>query len=130
MRELPALLLLLALSVLSRDAGAFPSAVPEACGADEAIHAWLGVGEGDPLGPDLLAPFAVASPAPAQAPPGGTDGPRRGITALPRRTPVTPAAQPTGPAGPVRRDTDCRAALGPALRVFPAHPSTAPPRIA
>ncbi|HSW31776.1 MAG TPA: hypothetical protein VLH75_19995 [Longimicrobiales bacterium] len=130
MRELSALLLLVALAVPFRDAGVFPSAAPEACGADAAIHAWLGVGEGDPLGPDLLAPFAMASAAPAQAPSGGTDGPRRGITALPRRNPVTPAAQPPWPAGPARRDTDCRAALGPALRVFPAHPSTAPPRLA
>ena len=130
MRELSALLLLVALAVPFRDAGVLPSAVPEACGADEAIHAWLGVGEGDPLGPDLLAPFAVASASPAQAPSGGTDGPRRGITALPRRAHVTPQAKPTRPAGPARRDTAFRAALGPALRVFPAHPSTAPPRIA
>ncbi len=130
MRELSALLFLLALAVPLRDAGVFPLPAVEARGADEEIRAYLGLGEGDPLGQDLMAPFAVASPAPAGTPSGGTDGLRRGITVLPHRAPGPPAAEPTGPSGPTRRDTSWRAALGPALRVFPAHPSTAPPRTA
>jgi hypothetical protein len=131
-RELAPLLLLAALAVPFGDAGASPFPVRHPCDLRESIRADLGAGKGDLLGPDLLAPAAIASPAPAQAPPGGSDGPRRGSTVGLRRDPRVAAARPAGPVPSTRarRDGSWRAALGPALRVYPAHPSTAPPRSA
>jgi hypothetical protein len=129
-RKLAPLLLLIALAVPFGDAGAFPLAGNGRCDVGGAIRADAGGGELDPLGPDLLSPFAVASPAPVEGSPVGTGGPRPEITVLSRRALAPAVSGLAGPPSRARRDTSCRAALGPALRVFLAHPSTAPPRIA
>lgn len=125
MRELATLLLLIALAVPFGDAGAVPSQAHRDCDLVEEIRADLGLDEGL----DGLAPAALAPLAPAGLP-SATDGPRRTLTALPRRAPAPAVAHQAGPTAAPRRDTAWRAALGPALRVYPAHRSTAPPRMA
>ena len=125
MRELATLLLLIALAVPFGDAGAVPSQAPRACDLLEEIHADLGLEEGL----DGLAPAALAPAAPPGLPSAG-DGPRRTISVLPRRVPAPAVAHLAGPTAAPRRDTAWRAALGPALRVYSAHRSTAPPRMA
>lgn len=120
----------MALAVPFADAGAVPFPAEEACDPQGSIRADLGPLENGPSGPDRLAPFAVASPAPAEIPPGGGGVVRRALTILPRKVCAPAVAHSAGPQLRASRDPSWRAALGPALRVDPAHRSTAPPSLA
>lgn len=130
MRVLAALFLLMALAVPFADAGAVPLPGDGACDLQGAIRADHGPGASDPLGPDRLAPFALTSPGPPEAPTGGSGGARREITVLPRKACAPALVRLAGSPLRARRDPCWRAALGPSLRVDPAHPSTAPPSFA
>lgn len=125
MRELATLLILIALAVPFGDAGAVPSQAPRACDVLEEIHGDVGLAEGM----DGLAPSALASLAPPGLPSAG-DGSRRTLPVPPRRSADAAVEHEAGATAAPRRDTAWRAALGPALRVYPAHRSTAPPRMA
>ena len=133
MRGLATLLILLALAAPFGDAGASGAdASPglEACDLRGEIRADLAGGQDDPLGPDLLGPFALAAPAPAGVSSGGSDGPRRVLTVLPHGARLASPGRARSPSLRRRWDPAGLAALGPSLRVYSAHRSTAPPSVA